>query len=148
MTNLSIALPDSGAENLLAVHSQVQQLVLGTFLSRDWRSTACLADVPVGFLTQTLLPAAQACASRKGQYGRSQMFEMVCQWMRPAVKAVEGSTAHISTTLVRACIRQRLLTDGVNCIFVCSAGKLEADLVDGMATFLRQYTAAVPLQQG
>lgn len=44
---------------------QVQQLVLGTFLDRAWRS-AYLSTVPAAFVADTLLPAAHAWVSHKG----------------------------------------------------------------------------------
>lgn len=45
---------------------QVQQLVLGTFLRRDWRSAEYLADVPAAFVAGALVPAAQAWIAHKG----------------------------------------------------------------------------------
>ena len=45
---------------------QVQQLVLGTFLDRDWRSAEYLAEVPAAFVADALVPAAQAWVAHKG----------------------------------------------------------------------------------
>jgi hypothetical protein len=56
---------------------QVQQLVLCTFLERDWRLAEYLADVPASFIADVLVPAAQTLDSQKGA---KYVMMMPCAW--------------------------------------------------------------------
>jgi hypothetical protein len=123
---------------------QVQQLVLGTFLTRDWRSAEYLADVPAAFVAEAVVNAAQAWVSHKGV-----PLQYLC---------LACSVDNSSCSCLSACSHQPQHEDCLtpvmpklhnsklrDCVMI--AGKLDDSLKEDLTAFLRQHAAAVQPHQ-